>query len=204
MAIILTLFTTPLTLWIYPSSIRVPHDGAIARAAREAAATAGSEGTEIEKDDNFSHFAGILPSASANAPGSTLHPAQSPVSYRKFTVLLERIEHLPAIMTVAQLLQSPSSPTPGRRSFLPRIDALRLVELSDRTSAVMRGSEAMELLRRDALVKVFEMFGKLNRIVVSSGPFRGAAIAVCDECHRPRKGCRCGYGCSTLERWSPC
>jgi hypothetical protein len=88
-------------------------------------------------------------------------------SKTKFTVLLDRIDHLPAIMTVAQLLQTSSAPgSPRHRTT--RIDVLRLVELTDRTSAVMRGSEASELLRRDALVKVFEMFGKLNRIVVSS------------------------------------
>lgn len=146
MAIILTCITTPLTIFIYPASIRVPHEGALLKTR----ADAGSE-TDSGKP-------GVFASPSTAAPSQEL-------SKTKFAVLLERIDHLPAIMTLVQLLQT-SSTTSRRRTI--RIDALRLVELSDRASAVMRGSEASELLRRDALVKVFEMFGRLNRIVVSS------------------------------------
>lgn len=83
-------------------------------------------------------------------------------------VVLNKFEHLPAIMILVQLLQ-PAFPPRGKsaRSSIS-IDALRLVELSTRTSAVMMGSESEELLRRDALLNVFRTFGQLNRIPVSS------------------------------------
>lgn len=76
-------------------------------------------------------------------------------------------------MSFMQLLQPPA-PSPkevealGRPATNVSIEALRLIELTGRTSAVMRGSEAEDLMRRDTLVSVLGMFGRLNRINVTS------------------------------------
>lgn len=162
MAVIVTLLTAPLTLLIYPPSIRKPI---------EHSTFATTTDTSDEK------AAGRTPTSPALARGAKGGaPSPAPIVSQggktKFTVVLERIEHLPAAMTIVQLLQpSPSSDGNASlaRSLRPtKIDALRLIELSERMSAVMRGSDAGEVLRRDALVKVFEMFARLNRIVVSS------------------------------------
>jgi hypothetical protein len=163
MAIIVTIMTTPLTLLIYPPHVRKAlHDptfGTSDDASDEKAAGPLSSLPSIDKGTK----AGALTSA----------PTVSHRGKFKFTVVLERIEHLPAVMTIVQLFQPSSS-----SSFLgnnppsvvrpTKVDALRLIELSERMSAVMRGSDVGEVLRRDALVKVFEMFARLNRIAVSS------------------------------------
>lgn len=117
----------------------------------------------------------------------------------RFTVLLNKIEHLPAVMTIMQLLRNTDLanavsntslgidaksetshdlkdghdhlPAPQQQQQQQRsnfIDALRLLEFSDRTSAVMRSSEADEIMRRDPLISVFTTFGRLLNLPVSS------------------------------------
>lgn len=99
----------------------------------------------------------------------------------RLSVILDRIEHIPAIMTLTQLLHSssssvtlPSFPSPDEKAFgkcsdNPVIlDALRLIELTDRTSAVMQSSEADEIMHRDALISILRTFGSLNSIPVSA------------------------------------
>jgi hypothetical protein len=114
-------------------------------------------------------------------------------------------KHLPAIMTITQLLQplsktvsstkrgsiilekdekeelsrditqekqvhEQSSASSSNQITQPRIgiEALRLIEVTDRTSAVMRSSEADDLIHRDALISIFSTFGRLSRIPVST------------------------------------
>ncbi|KDN53004.1 hypothetical protein K437DRAFT_253655 [Tilletiaria anomala UBC 951] len=48
------------------------------------------------------------------------------------------------------------------------IDALRLIELTDRTSAVMKLSESDDTMRADPILNVFRTFGHLNRLPVRS------------------------------------
>ncbi|KAF8749038.1 Sodium/hydrogen exchanger family [Rhizoctonia solani] len=121
----------------------------------------------------------------------------------RFTVVLSKVEHLPAVMTLTQFLQPPQtisstmskahligysdekvdvldpnsqaiSPLAGNLPVLsdgtPRvsIDALRLIELTERTSAVMKGTGSEELMHRDTVISVMRTFGHLNRIPVSS------------------------------------
>ena len=68
-----------------------------------------------------------------------------------FTVVLDKIEHLPAMMSLTQLIRpSPPLLSSSDHSFISSlrlssrrdvsIDVLRLIELSDRVSAVMKGS----------------------------------------------------------------
>ena len=163
MAVILTLITAPLTLLIYPPAIRKTIDHT----------TYGSSpDTSIEKVAGpLSTLQSLDKRGNAGAPSA---PTASQGDKSKFTVVLEHIEHLPAVMTIVQLLQPASSSSPDNDASVihssrpTKIDALRLIELSQRMSTVMRGSGAGEVLRRDALVKVFEMFARLNRILVSS------------------------------------
>ncbi|KAF8507595.1 Sodium/hydrogen exchanger family-domain-containing protein [Gautieria morchelliformis] len=173
-ALVLTIMTTPLTLWFYPPAIRTGRKGGIQ----------GTGGARNEDD----------------LSGSIEENFKT-----KFSVVLNRIEHLPAIMTITQLLQplSKTLPTPipgsgvlekAEKAELSRditqekqvleesstsssvpithprvsIEALRLIELTDRTSAVMRSSEADDLIHRDALITVFSTFGRLNRIPVAT------------------------------------
>jgi len=99
----------------------------------------------------------------------------------RFTVVVDKIDHLPGMMALTQLIQPPptmdsdSKPsTSSSRSHLGKkannfsIDALRLIELSDRTSAVMKSSVADTLLHTDPLLGIFRMFGELNDLSISS------------------------------------
>jgi hypothetical protein len=97
-------------------------------------------------------------------------PLGQPV-VRKCMVVLNRLEDVPVIMTMTKLLASgprqtapiPSEPT---ANFL-KVHCLRLMELTQRPSAVMKVSER-HFERFDPLINVFRTFGKLNDVVVSA------------------------------------
>ncbi|KAI0268172.1 cation/H+ exchanger [Gloeopeniophorella convolvens] len=157
-ALVLTFMTTPLTLLIYPAHVRT---------------SAG--GPSIEKT--------IGPSASATV--SLEEPSRS-----KFSVVLDSMDQVPAAMTLAQLLQRPSTDSPSTLSdkysidkssqsdtpvvqyHPPRrnvtIDTLRLVELTERASAVMKSQAAEVLIRSDPVLSVFRTFGRLNRFSMTA------------------------------------
>jgi hypothetical protein len=158
-ALVLTFITTPLTVWIYPASVRRSDSGK-------------QDGIEQGRD---------LPASAAGELKS------------RFTIVLDKLEQLPSAMTITQLLQNEftSDTTTNSRSSVaddekrplpehdlpelagvpPRsatsIDALRLVPLSDRTSALLRSQEASYLLRTDPVLSIFRTFGRLNRLAVS-------------------------------------
>jgi len=160
MALVLTFITTPLTISVYPPKHRIA-------AIPLGQPSKDEEQKTIERrpepgDDGFKS---------------------------RFSVILSRIEHLPAIMTLTQLIQPPPStlslnrpasndsrqstevaaPVPhdtGKQ--VVALDALRLIELTERTSAVMQSSEADDILQRDSLISIFRTFGHLNAIPVSA------------------------------------
>ncbi|EJD01475.1 uncharacterized protein FOMMEDRAFT_111321 [Fomitiporia mediterranea MF3/22] len=151
-AIVLTFITTPLTLLWYPVSKR----------------TFVGKGA-VGKDKHGKDGGGALP------------PSEDGLK-TKFAVVLNRVEHLPALMTLAQLLKRP---TPYRRissdtatgsiqnekpvSLPPvQLSALRLVELTERTSAVLRSQESTALASADALLGVVRACGRLNQLPVSA------------------------------------
>ncbi|KAF7352309.1 K(+)/H(+) antiporter 1 [Mycena venus] len=152
-ALILTFMTTPLTLFFYPAKHRV-HEG----------------GNHAKID--------------AEVPVLRRSASEDEVK-TKFSIVLDKIEQIPAAMTLAQLLQLPASRPPSYASTVEekggldapthtpwnariRIAALRLVELTNRTSAVLKSQEADVLLHNDPIVSVFRTFGYLNRIIVSA------------------------------------
>jgi hypothetical protein len=155
MALILTFMTTPLTIALYPPKHRLPHIHA---------------GSAPKKDTE-----GL-----AHQP-----PTGDDEGFKsRFSVILNKIEHLPAIMTLTQLLQSSSSSVtltnsdksigetavasgkgPSKTVIL---DVLRLIELTERTSAVMQSSEADDVMHRDALISILRTFGFLNSIPVTA------------------------------------
>ena len=100
----------------------------------------------------------------------------------RFAVVLDKLEQLPAIMTITQLLSSSRSISASsdassdekeyaREPSLLRpvsVDALRLIELTDRDSAVMMSAEADYLLQTDPIVSVIRTFGALNHVPVKA------------------------------------
>lgn len=154
MALVLTFITTPLTLFFYPPRYR-DHAGM----GLERAPTAGTGATA---SDEFVRS--------------------------KFAVVLDGIEQLPSAMTLTQLLrphsarlnvsdksltekstESETSASSYSHDKCPiSVDALRLIELTERTSAVLRSQSADTLTRHDPVLSVFRTFGRLNRFSVSA------------------------------------
>ena len=112
------------------------------------------------------------------------------VTKRRFTVVLDKLEHLPSMLAITQLLQPPppysqtkrySSESAGNESET-HFGALRLIELTDRPSDVMKFSYTESLLHTDPLIAVFRAFAELNGLPVSATlsivpvPFCASAI----------------------------
>ncbi|KAG6853435.1 hypothetical protein C0991_004435 [Blastosporella zonata] len=150
-AVILTFMTTPLTLLFYPPKYRT-RDG--------------------PKSDHLAEG------------GAATRPYSAGDTKIRFAMVLDRIEQLPAAMTIAHLLhpsgtssssllQAPSDNTEKTLEKLPvspriSIYALRLIELTSRTSAVLKSKAADSLVFTDPVVSVFRTFGQLNNLLVSA------------------------------------
>ncbi|KAG0055013.1 K(+)/H(+) antiporter [Gryganskiella cystojenkinii] len=163
MCLITTCMTTPAVSWIYP----VHYQRA---AALRALAKERKSNGDIER------------ASSADDIGK---------AQKGFMLCLEKIHHLPALMTFLEMLHHASptiedagsqsnshssltvpgsqapfvSPTVGEITNVPDILALRLLHLTERSSSVLlAATERAEVLRRDTLMTVFQAFAKLNSI----------------------------------------
>ncbi|KAG2147751.1 Sodium/hydrogen exchanger family-domain-containing protein [Suillus bovinus] len=156
-ALVLTFMTTPLVSILYPPErrIRAPVGG-VSRAST-------GDPDEDKSDRKFS--------VTEDQPWRS-----------RFTVILDKFDHMSGMLVATQLvcLPSPESPSiaairstastrASAKMKMPEVsvDALRLVELSDRTSDVMKSSAVDTLIYTDPLLSVFRTFGELNDIPVS-------------------------------------
>lgn len=153
-ALVLTFMTTPLVTIFYPPDKRV-----------RVAATGANFGSVPDKDI-------------AQKPSRSSGDSSSLGMKRRFTVVLDRLENVPSMMALSQLIHPNSSVVSNPRSASPSgsvnnnrettIQALRLIQLSDRVSAVMKSSAADTLLQSDPLLAVYRMFGQLNDLKINT------------------------------------
>jgi hypothetical protein len=156
-ALLLTFMTTPLVSTFYPLEYRV---------------RASATGANF---DNVADHHDGSPRSRSPREGKD-HKLKT-----RFTVVLDKIEHLPGMMALAQLIIPPAQvPIPGQEAFPASsrkrklesrkcsMDALRLIELSDGLSAVMKSSAADVILQTDPLLSIFRMFGELHDAKVST------------------------------------
>ncbi|GJJ15877.1 hypothetical protein Clacol_010155 [Clathrus columnatus] len=183
-ALVLTFMTTPIAVKLYPPQ------------HRKRAAAYGSNFNGIEN--------GVTDEKRDGGSSKSRSSVSDDFNWRtRFTVVLDKVEHLPGLMTVSQLFRpvfrdstdSKDSSTPSvaasnygsRSSLFPTIDALRLIELSDRTSAVMKSNLADSLIHTDPIVSVFRAFGELNNFPVSSSlsvvPWMDLGASVAEHAH---------------------
>lgn len=166
-ALVLTFVTTPLVTWLYP-----PH-------LRTKLSASGSK--QLANDGE-----------SQNHPRSRQGLRKS-----RFTVVLDKFEHLAGMMALTQLV----TPTPSDLKkdasrplslVIPdadpdavAVEALRIIELSDRVSAVMKSSAAEAMFRSDPLLSAFRMFGTLNQIDIDASlaivPFSEMARTIAEQ-----------------------
>ncbi|KAF7432803.1 K(+)/H(+) antiporter [Pleurotus ostreatus] len=158
-ALVLTFITTPLVLVFYPERVRVhEHSGIKAGVPDSGESGTGRRGS-IDQQEHKT----------------------------RFTLVLERFEQLPIAMTLSQLLQGPTTSAASTVQLSSKaleagvesaedshsqsavsIDTLRLIELTNRTSAVLKSQEAETLLWNDPIIGVFRTFGRLNRLSVTA------------------------------------
>lgn len=99
------------------------------------------------------------------------------------TIVLDRMDELPIVMSFMELLNdrttsqdSDSFATGSRRSSRrkltlhgpPSVKALRLIELSERSSDVMKSSAIDRLLATDSLLGIFRTYCNINGIDIST------------------------------------
>jgi len=168
-ALLLTCMTTPVVTILYPPQYRVRVSGT------------GSNFNNVKDGPSESKAESGI--ASAKIPGED-QDADGFLWRTRFTVVLDKIEHLPGMMSLTQLIQPPP-PTyqiPEKSESMVAekddtliapilditIDALRLIELSDRTSAVMKSSVVDTLIHTDPILGIFKTFGDLNGMPIGS------------------------------------
>jgi hypothetical protein len=110
------------------------------------------------------------------------------VTKRRFTVVLDKLEHLPSLMAITQLLRPPTESTPSQsprnEAEVPtHFAALRLIELADRPSDLLKSSDA--LLHTDPLIAIYRTFAELNGLPVSASlsiePFESLATSIAEH-----------------------
>ena len=172
-AVVLTFATTPTVCFLYP-----PH-------LRTRATASGPSFANVDHVDDES--------AASHRKGS-IQDSEDGITKRRFTVVLDKFEHLPSILAITQLLQPPppaysqmksgSSQSP-RSQGETHFGTLRLIELADRPSDVMKSSATDSLLHTDPLIAVFHAFAELNGPPVSAAlsivPFNALATSVAEH-----------------------
>jgi len=175
-ALVLTFATTPMVTILYPPHLR-------SRATVTGASFANVR--DAADDEN-----GIVNRTLSDKDD------EGGVAKRRFTVILDKLEHLPSMMAITQLLQ-PSPPpysqtesnpnqAPGNQPDSPiHFSALRLIELADRPSDVMKSSATETLLHTDPLIAIFRTFTELNGLSLSAAlsivPFNSLATSVAEH-----------------------
>ncbi|KAI0005096.1 cation/H+ exchanger [Russula compacta] len=152
-ALVLTFITTPLTILIYPTRYRV-----------RGSATLGT----------------------AVTPGTGAAAINEFIRSKFAVVLLDGMEQLPSAMTLTQLLStstrwmsaksSTDKSSQSEKTIIPylpdkhtiHVDALRLVELTGRTSAVLKSQSADTLIRNDSVLSIFRTFGRIKCLSMSA------------------------------------
>ncbi|GJE91672.1 sodium/hydrogen exchanger family-domain-containing protein [Phanerochaete sordida] len=150
-ALLLTFMTTPAVVLLYPPEKRV---------------RVSATGANFNNVADKSRAASIAESGSGDLQKKSQEPWRT-----RFTVVLDKIEHLPGMMALAQLMQPPPQALAKDRTDIGSdvcVEALRLIELSDRTSAVMKSSAWDSLIYTDPLLGIFRTFGELNGMAVST------------------------------------
>lgn len=169
MALVTTFATTPLTLALFPPWYQ----------KKLAAWKRGEiewDGTHLVSEDTSSGEGGFSPEKDQDS------------DIRRLLVCL-RLDSLPSLFTFVTLLGGDKSDTPTLKAHpnkngkatsaetdqtrLPigkrplEVHGLRMLELSERLSSVMKEAEADEWSTRDPVVNAFHTFGQLNNVAVS-------------------------------------
>ncbi|KAF8425523.1 Sodium/hydrogen exchanger family-domain-containing protein [Tirmania nivea] len=179
MALITTFATTPLTEWLYPLWYQkklaawkrgeIDWDGNRLMTEDPDDQTDGKKDTTqafcinkitmlLRLDSLPSLFTFInLLGGQYEAPAPKVHKAKA-----------RKIENIAELEEKSETLQASASSNTAKKRPL-EVDGLRIIELTQRTSTVMKVSEVDEFTDRDPVLNVFRTFGRLNHLAVSAG-----------------------------------
>ncbi|CAG8516795.1 6538_t:CDS:2 [Acaulospora morrowiae] len=153
MALITTFLTTPLATYVYPYEYQKKME--IRRAKARDSEQGQSQIDGSHKGDDAVTFS----------------------EKKKLMVVVNKVEDLPAMMTLVQILQSQfvndslnseNQIEVHRNSSQGVVHVLRLVQLTQRISAVMKFNETEETVLHDPIMNVFRAFGRLNLVKVKA------------------------------------
>ncbi|ORY98763.1 Sodium/hydrogen exchanger family-domain-containing protein [Syncephalastrum racemosum] len=137
MALITTFMTTPMVMWLYPEWYQ----------KQRAEATRGTLAASLRV------------STTGKEPSFHFDKTNGPDRFCMVT-MLNRLEVVPSMMSLFRLLhQSPTKGDPG--TSVLEIHALRLLELTQRASDVMKIRDQRETQRYDPVLNVIRTFGSL-------------------------------------------
>lgn len=173
-ALVLTFVTTPLVSILYPPERRVR---ALAGYTRRCSTGDGDEDIGDRQT-----------SMTVDQPWRS-----------RFTVVLDEFDDMSRMLVVTQLaLPSPLVPTSQGTEIC--VNALRLIEMSDRNSGIIKSPAVDTLIRTDSVLGDFRTFGELNEIRVSLSlsivPYEDMSKTISD--HATRHGSEL-----ILLQWSP-
>lgn len=173
-ALVLTFMTTPLTVWIYPPQHRV-HTGVDgARGDHPEAGTGRRSTSDDERKTKFSLVLEKLEQLpSAMMLTQLLQGSPIPSAAPSTVVSAADEKGSPNLDEKKASTESLNSPSPAAASSAHgrapvTIDTLRLIELTERTSAVFKSQESDFLLHTDPVVAVFRTFAHLHRVATSA------------------------------------
>ncbi|PGH10130.1 hypothetical protein AJ80_07581 [Polytolypa hystricis UAMH7299] len=164
MALATTFATTPLTLWLYPEWYRTKME-------RWRRGEIDWEGNVLNPESD--HMGGLSISQQKARAGSV----------QRLLIYL-RLDNLPGLFTFVSLLDPGDHETTApskvhhlhegeqeardvKKSRSVRVDGIRLVELTDRQSSVMKVSEVHDYSFTDPILNTFRAFTQLNSLTVS-------------------------------------
>ncbi|KAK8023099.1 K(+)/H(+) antiporter protein [Apiospora marii] len=183
MALVTTVATAPLTKWLYPPWYQK-------KLEQWKRGEIDWSGTPLNGPDDGAH--------NSNNVADSAQKLQD-TSIRRLLVYL-RIDSLPSIFTFISLLgeeteedvAAAAAPTPrqvddenikpaaAKKKRPLEVHGLRILELTDRTSSVMKVTESdnVELARRDPVVNTFKTFSRLHDVAVS-----GSVVVVPEDAY---------------------
>ncbi|KAJ2933926.1 hypothetical protein H1R20_g3174, partial [Candolleomyces eurysporus] len=159
-ALVLTFVTTPLTLLFYPPKYRNPN--AIRGRGKASQDPEGSDEKSSPVETDFrTKFALVLDKVEQLPPALALSQLLIPDNASSTTTSSTNVDSLKEKET---LDTSSTGTTPPAVS----IDALRLIELTNRTSAVIKSQEADALVYNDPIISTYSTFASLNNVSISA------------------------------------
>ena len=184
MALVTTCATTPLTQLIYPPHHRTPFKPGSIHSRKDEQTEKGPDGAHQRTIDSvsrkrflvvldrFDHLPGLLSFLQLLRPSVTSGGEDSSsLRHRRPDASADKAMSTSGSSNNHSSVDADNVPVLLSQSHAPHathIDAVRMIELTERTSAVMRVAETDDTLRADPLINVFRTFASLNKLPVTA------------------------------------